>query len=159
MKTLALIIVALLCGGCTEQLTTSVMTGSDTDLTVRAGIIQENTEIGAVVKYGVSSEVEWGPEPDAYGGYVIFHLTQEVTIEDTPEYSLIQPWLERLNARPYAGLELVGSCDDTISDVQTNWILGTSFTMSEDADISLNIEYIDGDQAAGDVYIGMGYKF
>lgn len=165
MKALVtILIVALLVAGCNGNMTASVMTGQKTDLDVKVGASLEaedggRTVAGVVVKYLKSDDIEWGPGPDVIGGFVKFYLTQDITIEDTLEPSLIQPWLEALHAQPYAGLELVGNARHSARHVQPNWILGTAFTLSEDGNISLNIEYIDGDQAAGDVYLGMGYKF
>ena len=159
MKTLLTLCLILLVAGCGGQMTSSVMTAQNTDLAVRAGILDGDTEAGVVVKYATSDEIEWGPEPDIYGGYVIFHLTQEVTIEDTPEYSILQPFLETLHARPYAGLEIVGSSDKSMRNFQPNWIAGTAFTLSEDGNISLNVEYVDGDFGSSDVFVGIQARF
>lgn len=154
----AILIIVLLLSGCNEsRMTTSVLSGQQTDLAFRAGILDGNTEAGAVVKYDVADEISWGPQPDAYGGYIIFHLTQDVTIKDTQEISPLQPFLEALHARPYAGLELVG--DRSLKDVQPNWIAGTAFTLSEGGNISLNVEYVDGDFNSSDVFIGIQGRF
>lgn len=154
-----LISIILLVAGCGGQMTSAVLTGHDTDLAVRAGYLDDNTEVGMVVKYAVSDEIDWGLEPDIYGGYIIFHLTQNVSIEDTPEYSPLKPFLESLHARPYAGMEIVGSPDKYLRRFQPNWIAGTAFTLSKDGNISLNVEYIDGEEAMGDVGIGIQYRF
>jgi len=158
-----LMLVSLLLAGCYEQrMTTSVVTGQDTDLTVRAGYLMDGTEVGGVVKYGVADDIEWGPTNIDYAGpYIIFHLTQEATIEDLPDTSPLQPFLESLNARPYAGMELVANIEDGehISDMRPVWVFGTSFTLTEDASTSLNVEYADGDRVRGDVSVGIQHRF
>ncbi len=168
MKILTAILIAALLAlsGCGPDQTAAftALTGQNTDLDIKLGALFDandggRTEAGVVVKYLKKDEIKWGPEPDILGGYVKFYLSQEITITDTPEPSLIQPWLEAFKAQPYIGFEIVGSPNGTINEVQHNWILGTAFTLSDDTNISLNIEYIDGDQAHSDVYLGMGYKF
>ena len=163
MGMIALMLVALLAAGCDEnQMTASVLTGQDTDLSVRAGVINDGTEVFGTIKYGIAGDVDWQTSNiDQAGIGVIFHLTQEVTIEDTPDASLIQPWLEALNARPFAGVELVANVDanEHFSDMRPVWIVGTAFTLSDDAKTSLNVEYVDGDRVAGDVNIGIQHKF
>lgn len=153
---LVVVIVCALCfAGCSEQqMTTTLMSGQDTDLVARLGVRRGDTEIGGVIKYAVADTVTWGPEPDFGGGYIIFHLTQDVTMEDTPSPSPLQPFLEALHARPYAGVELVADCDTSVDNVQPNWVFGTSFTLTEDNPWALVVEYCDGDQAAGDLFIG-----
>jgi len=159
MRILLTIILALLVVGCNGNMSTSVMTSQNTDLSVRAGgFVEPNTEVGAVVKYATSDELDWGFSPDIYGGYVLFHLTQEVSIEDTPEPSILQPFLESLKARPYAGLELTGDKRANYR-VQPNWILGTSFGLSEESNVTLNVEYITGDTSPDDVFIGIQARF
>lgn len=152
--------------GCNEnqRMTAWALSGQETDLDVRGGILDEltnvgGTEVGFTVKYARTNDIPWGPEPDVIGGYLIFHLTQDVTIEDTPQASPLQDWLEALHARPYAGVELVGPIDGHQRKVQPNWILGSKFTLSEDSDWALVAEYLDGDQADGDVSVGGMFKF
>lgn len=169
MKTITL---ALLIGmlvtftGCNsnQHMTIWTLTGQDIDLTARVGVITENsdiggTEVGVVAKYLTSSEISWGPEPDYVGGYLLFHLTQEVSIEDTPEASPIKDMLESLNVCPYAGLELVGGIGEHFEKVQPNWILGTKFTIDTVSNWALVAEYVDGDQQAGGVHLGIMGRF
>jgi len=159
-KYIVTLFVLCLATGCSNTKTTGwVLSGSRTDLIARVGLeIQEDgvlnhAEAGIVVKYGDSDEIKW--EPEIAGGYLLFHLTQDVTIEDTPSPSPIGPILEALHARPYAGLEIVGNTDSRVRNVQPNWIFGSRFGLSPDSSMSLVTEYSDGDQAAGDVYIGL----
>ena len=148
-------------GGCNEQnrVATWLMTSSHTDLAARVGMENDGTEVGAVVKYGVADDIKWGPEPEIAGGYILFHLTQDVTIEDYPDHSPLKPFLDLLHTRPYAGLEIVGSTDSRARNAQPNWIAGTAFTLTESDAAALIVEYSDGDQATGDVYIGGVYRF
>ena len=151
-----MLLVALV--GCEERQTTAwVMTAQDTDLTARVGSLKDNVEVGGTAKYGVSSEIEWGPTPQSWGPYLLFHLTQDITVEDEPEASPLKPILDALHARPYAGLELV--TNDELNDVQPNWIAGTTFTLSEDGDVGLVVEYLDGDQQSGDTHVGIVWRF
>jgi len=162
MKKLAGILLMLLVAatGCQEeQITAWALTSQSTDLTARVGVENDNVEIGAVAKYANSAEIEWGPEPDYAGGYLIFHLTQDVTIEDTPDPSPLKDFLEALHAKPYAGLEILGEVTGSQRSVQPNWIAGTTFSMSEDANWFLVTEYVDGDQASGEMHVGIMGRF
>lgn len=152
--------------GCSSKQRTTVhaLTGQDVDLTARVGVITENeglggTEVGFTAKYARSSEIAWGPEPDLVGGYLLFHLTQEVSIEDLPDRSPVAGLLEALHARPYAGLELVGPIDGEQRKVQPNWIVGTKFTIAPVSNWALLTEYVDGDEQDGELSIGIMGKF
>ena len=58
----ALIMLCVAACGCDEnRMTVWGLSGQDTDLIARVGIENDNTEVGAVVKYGVSSEIKLGP--------------------------------------------------------------------------------------------------
>lgn len=163
VKRIMLVVVCVfLLTGCNndQRMTATALSGGNTDLSARIGVRTGDTEIGGLIKYVAKDDIEWGPEPDFGGGYILFYLSQDVTIEDTPQSSILQPWLEALHAQPYAGLELVAACDtQSANDVQPNWIVGTRFTMTEDASAALVVEYIDGDQAAGDLFLGFSYLF
>ena len=159
----AILIVALLCVGCGEntKLTSTVFRGQYTDAKVLVGVQENNAEVGLLVGYVDTDDMEWGPEPDYFGGYVKLYLTQDVTIEDTPDYSPLQPFLEALHAQPYVRMELIRPVDRSVSmdSLQPTWIAGTAFTLSEDGNIALNVEYLDGDFGEEDVFIGIQYKF
>jgi len=162
-KWIGTLVVVLLvaAAGCNEETraTAWVLSGQHTDLIARVGAENDNTEVGAVVKYVHRDEIKWGPEPDIAGAYLLFHLTQDVTIEDTLKPSPIGPVLEALHARPYAGLEVVGNTDSRARNAQPNWIAGTRFSLSPGSRVALVVEYTDGDQAAGDVFLGIRGRF
>ncbi len=158
-----LIVALVVLTGCNnnERLTAWGLSAPNNDLTARVGLENEkgDTEVGFTAKYLTTSEIPWGPEPDLVGAYMIFHLTQDVTIEDTPQPSILQPWLESLHARPYAGLELVGPIDGHGRKVQPNWLLGTSFTVEPLGDWALVTEYVAGDQVVEGWYVGGKLRF
>lgn len=163
--TILIMAVVVALSGCSQNQTAAftALTSQNTDLTLRGGVREGDTEIGGVIRRGKSSDMEWGPRFDDLGVYVIFYLSHDVTITDTLDPSLIQPFLESLHAQPYAGLELVGSARHPLSNIRPNWMLGTAFTLAESGEnnVALNVEYVDGDQIAGDVSIGIQglYKF
>lgn len=161
MKTFiaALIVSAILAAGCGDsQITAWGLTGQNTDLTLRGGLRSGNVEPFATVKYDVSSQAEYD-DPDIFGGGVLFHLTQEATIEDTLEPSPLGPLLEMLVGTPYAGAEYVGGTDDATRDFQINYIFGTAFTLGPDGNFALTVEYVDGDQMPSDVNVGIMARF
>jgi len=134
-------------GGCqNSNLTAWGLSGHAADLVGRVGIERDDAEAGVTVKYW-SSNLDWGPSPDAAGAYFIYHLTQEITVEDTPETSPIQDVLESLNARPYAGFEFVTPTGGRHRTVDMNWILGTSFTADPDRRWAFVTEYTAGNGA------------
>jgi hypothetical protein len=145
--------------GCGDsQLTAWGLTGQRTDVTTRIGVRQGDAELFGTVKYNRSSGADWD-DPDIAGGGVIFHLTQDGTITDTPDPSPIGPLLEALHVRPYAGIEVVGDTDARTRDFQENYIFGTAFTVGPDGNIALTVEYIDGSQTSSDVNVGMMGRF
>ena len=169
MKKLLLFIAIILLvtvAGCNDnqKITAWGLTAPGTDLTARVGLLTENAEIGGTevfmtAKYAKSDEIEWGPEPDLIGGGIIFHLTQQATIEDLPDYSPLQGLFAMLRAMPYAGFELVGPISGEQREVQIDWILGTKFVLDPISDYAIVVEYLDGDQVAGDVHIGIMARY
>ena len=87
-----LVVCFLALQGCEEsnQLTAWAISGQYTDLIARVGVENDGTEIGGVIKYGISDDIEWGPEPESAGAFLIFHLTQDVTVSDTLDPA---PWI------------------------------------------------------------------
>ena len=158
-RALMVLMVLLLCGCSGNKIALWGLSSSHTDATGRIGVDRGGAEVGIVAKQVISDEIEWGPEPDLVGAYAIFHLTQDVTIADTEEHSPLQPILEALHARPYVGVEIVGSTDERARHAQPNWIAGTRFSLHPEGSIAIVTEYLDGDQARGDVFVGLRVAF
>jgi len=162
-KWMLVLIVGALCtlAGCSEQqLAMTLMNGQNTDLKALVGVKEGNTELGGIVQWRKKDDIDWGPEPTEVGAYVRYYLTtQDAIIEDTPESSLLAPWLDRLHARPYVGLDFLGSTDCSMRHVQPNWVVGTTFSLEPkdvgDAKTFINVAYTDGDQASGDTFVGL----
>lgn len=146
--------------GCQKkQITAWGLTAPESDLTARIGVQKDNTEVGIVGKYLVSDDIEWGPEPDFIGPYLIFHLTQDVSIEDTPDASPFKAFLESLHAQPYAGLEIIAPYGGSQRKFQPNFIAGTRFTIDPLSNFSLIVEWDDGDQGPNGMFVGISGQF
>jgi hypothetical protein len=141
----------------------TALSSPNQDLTGRVGVLHEDAEIGVVGKYRAADAVEWDElTPDEMGGYLLFHLTQDVSIEDTPDYApVIGPILEALHARPYAGIEVVGDIGNGASrHFQPNFIIGTTFTLEPASNIGLVVEFVTGDAIDTDeLYVGGTLRF
>lgn len=160
----ASIVLLVAVAGCGNRLTAWGLTSPETDVTLRVGAESVtgdigSTEVGVVAKYPVGDKVTNDFKPYKAGGYVIFHLTQEVGISDTDAPSPIKPFLESLNAQPYAGAEFITDVDGEGRKVQTNWILGTKFLLDPVSDFCIVVEYIDGDDTPPEVAIGGRGRF
>ena len=164
MKKIGLLIVLLVVAvtGCNEeQMTAWVGTSQETDLNLRVGVLDDKgtTEIGVEAEYERSAGIEPSYRPDRIGPYVIFWLTQEITIEDTPEPSPLKNLLEALSARPYAGVNLMGVPEDGWRDIQPNISVGSFFTIDPASDLGMYVEYKDGDTVVPGTYIGLSGRF
>lgn len=161
MKTLMAVVMlaTLLVAGCYEQrMTAWGLSAPNNDLTAMVGL--ENaagtTEVALVAKCLKTSELDLG-QPDLIGASITLWLTQDVTIEDTPEPSIIQPWLEAMHMRPYVRFETVTPIRK--QQWQPNWAVGSAFTMEELGDWAIITEYIQGDQVVRGAYVGGRLKF
>lgn len=171
MRTLTLtLMMGILVGsaGCNDnqKYTATALTGQETDLTLRMGVVTENADLGstelyATAKYLRSSEIPWGPEPDLVGAGIIFYPTFDIAIVDTPQPSPIKSIIEALHARPYVLLELVAPVDGHQRKVQPNWAVGTLFVLDPVPNLGIKVEYIDGDQVERDTLVGISgaWKF
>lgn len=155
-------IMLLVVAGCSEQqMAMTLMNGQNTDLKALVGVRNGDTEFGGIIQYEKKDDIDWGPEPTEVGAYVRYYLTQDATIEDTPEPSILAPWLEQLHARPYVGMDFLGSTDSSMRHVQPNWIVGTLFSLEEDTrdtQAFINLAYTDGDYSRG-TFVGLSYLF
>lgn len=159
----AALVVMIVTSGCGDtNLALWGLSAPEQDLTARIGLERGNAEVGLTAKYVASESIaldEGEIEPDEIGGYLIFHLTQDVTVEDTPNRSPIAPFLESLHARPYAGLELVSPYSGDGRKFQPNWIVGTEFTIAPMDDFAFVVEYVDGEQGTNGVFLGGRARF
>ena len=161
-RLVVMMMVSLLLAGCGEsQFGTTILTGQDTDLTTRVFVEQDGVAAGVVAKWTPASEIEWGPEPDEIGAFIILEATWDIQATDTPDAAPAPiSWLENLHVVPYVGMELVDDIDNgNFSNLQPNWIAGLKYTVSDDGNIAIVTEYVDGDQASGDVFVGLRYVF
>jgi len=161
-KVAMLLIVLFVIAGCNEeQMTTWIGTSQKTDINTGFGILDDKgtTEIGIEVEYDRSGDIDPSYRPDRIGPYILVWLTQQVTIEDTPEPSPFKDFLESLNARPYAGLNLLGVPEDGWRDIQPNFRAGTFFTVEPKSDLGIYTEYRDGDSVAPGLAIGLHGRF
>jgi len=157
-----LIMLLVVATGCQEeQMTAWVGTSQETDLNLRVGVLDDKgtTEIGVEAEYERSDGIEPSYRPDRIGPYIIFWLTQEVTIEDTPEPSPLKDLLEALSARPYVGLNLMGVPDDGWRDIQPNIEVGSFFTIDPESDLGMYVAYKDGDNVVPGTYIGLAGRW
>ena len=157
---LGLLVVAL-CGCDGGQIGTTVLTGQDTDMVARVGLEKDGISGGIVAKWTPSSEMEWGPEPDQIGAFVILEATWDVQATDTPDVAPAPiTWLEELHMIPYVGLELIDDCDnDNFGNLQPNWIVGAKYMVNPDGNMAIVTEYVVSDLVPDDVYVGLQYRF
>lgn len=149
MKRIVGILIVLLVAamGCNEQrMTVSALTAPDADGVGRVGIESDGTELFATAKYYVSQDIPWGPQPDIWGAGILFYPTLDLSFLDTPGPSLFGPLLETLHMQPYGGVEFNIPDDGTGRQVQNLWIAGSKFTLGEESDWALILEYQDGNQ-------------
>ena len=157
-----MIVLLVVATGCQEeQMTAWVGTSQETDLNLWVGVLDDKgtTEIGVEAEYERSDGIEPSYRPDRIGPYIIFWLTQEVTIEDTPEPSPLKDLLEALSARPYVGLNLMGVPDDGWRDIQPNIEVGSFFTIDPESDLGMYVAYKDGDNVVPGTYIGLAGRW
>ena len=132
--------------GCDESnMTAWGLTAPDSDVNLRLGLTvgeEKNAEIAVEVGYD-SSQMNNDGTPDRVGGVFIYHLTQELRWDDTPDESPIAGVLEALSARPYVGLGCMMDRGD--SRIEGKWIAGTTFADNPDRPWAFVVEYQDGD--------------
>ena len=160
-RLMVIVAMCLLVAGCSEnRIGTTVLTGQDTDLITRVGY-GNTVEAGVVAKWTPSSDIAWGPEPDQLGLYATIDASWILSAEDTPD-AAPPPivWLEELDVTPYFGIELIDDMDNgNFSNLQPNYIFGLRYTASAAGNVAIVTEYVDGDQASGDVMVGLQYRF
>lgn len=146
LMTVVAIVLLVAVVGCNEnKMTTWGLTAPDSDLNLRLGATvgeARNAEVFAELGYD-SSQMNNDGTPDRIGGGFIYHLTQELRLEDTPSHSPFKDALEFLNARPYVGIGCMMDRGD--SRLEGKWIAGTTFADHPARPWAFVVEYQDSD--------------
>ena len=139
-------ILAFAAVGCdSSNMTAWGLAGPDSDANLRFGTTlgeKGNAELDVELGWNSSSFNNDGT-PDRIGAIFIYHLTQEIRWDDTPELSPIADVLEALRARPYIGVG--GMMDRGDQRLEGKWAVGTTFADSPDMPWAFTVEYQDGD--------------
>jgi len=164
MKTTPLLLCLLLAGVtfADDGITLWGLTADNADslLNVRVGYeTKQRFEFGATAKY-LTGNPEFGPEPDLFGGYLIYHINEILGIEDPAPDNPWEELLHRLVGRPYAGGEILISQKGE-ERARGNVIVGTLFGVADDPDytVAFAVEYVTGDASDETVTIGARIKF
>ncbi len=148
MKTIMSIVAVMLLvvAGCNDgQMTTWGLTAPDSDANFRVGLTvgeAQNAEIAFEVGYDSSSLNNDGT-PDRLGGVFIYHLTQELRWDDTPDPSPFKDLLDTLQARPYVGVGIMVDRGD--QRLEGKWIAGSTFADHPDRPWAFVAEWQSGD--------------
>jgi hypothetical protein len=165
MKTLTLLLCLLMAcvsqAGDNEGFTLWGTTSDNADnlLMGRIGYeLPQRFEIGATSKWTTSS-TEWGPTPDFYGIYGLYHIDEVLGFTDDEPNDEWEELLHNLVGRPYFGLEGLYSSDT--KKVRPNFIVGTLFTAKSDEarKIGFVLEYVSGAMGKDIFHLGMRIKF
>ena len=155
MRTLIVaIVVALLavapCNAGDWTLWTLTGDGADHSAGLRIGNVQDQIEFGFSANWW-TMRPEWGPNPDAMGGYVAFLIDELVGISDAdlPDAGW-EEWLHAFVGRPYVGVEALIPTQGTQRTPKVNWLAGTLLSTSDDFKRSLVLEYGSGQGVAAD---------
>ena len=155
---ITLLLVLLLVAGCgSGQVSTWALTAQDTDAKVLVGY-NDGWEAGVVATWHPTDDIPWGPEPTGIGGYVGADTTWLLTAEDTHE-SAIPPfsWLDGLRAVPYGRLEWLDLVEnDNFGNLELKAVAGTRFLLDEKGRASIAVEYNEDDKQG---YIGANLRF
>jgi hypothetical protein len=150
MKKLMLIVAVLLmaCAPIQADLTAWGLSAdnADTLLETRLGWETDRIEPGLGFKW-FTRDPEWGPEPDVVSGYLIYHVDELVQVEDETPDNPLEEFLHGLAVRPYAGLELAVPTQGEQRQVQTNFLVGTLFSLDSEFKRAFVVEYIEGEGA------------
>lgn len=148
----SVIVLAVLAGCNEEQRKVAVwgLTAHDADFVGRV-VTQVDADLwlGPQVSFWVEPEGD-DYRPEAAGVVLIRTLTQEASIEDTPDPSPIGPIIEDMEARPYAGLALLFPWKNPkgtkpLNNSRLNAIGGIEFSTDPDWKWSIVVEGMAGD--------------
>lgn len=150
MKTLVtvlMIVLLMTAVGCNDnrRITAWGLKAPDSDVNLRVGTAlgeARNAEVCVEIGYNSSSMNDDGT-PDRIGGVFIYHLTQEVRWDDTPDPSPFAGILEALQARPFVGIGCMMDRGD--QRLEGKWLVGTTFADHPDRPWAIVVEYQDGD--------------
>lgn len=136
--------------------------GADALMGVRVGWVADKVELFGTAKW-FTYEPDWGPEPTAVGGGIIFHVNEFAQVTDPAPDSGWEEILHSFVGRPYAGLEFLLPVDGPGRTPKINWLLGTLLSTSTDMKQSLVVEYATGQGIAEDaeqiVTFGLRIRF
>ncbi len=164
LVTIMAIVLAFTAVGCNDndKMTTWGLTAPDSDVNLRIGrTIGDTGEVFGEIGYNSSSLNNEG-QPDRFGGGFIYHLTQELRWEDTPDPSPLASIFNTLQARPYVGIACM--TDRGTQVVEGKYIVGTTFADNPDMPWAFVVEWQAGDgmvTASDDeaVFLGARLKF
>jgi hypothetical protein len=150
MKKLMLIVAVLLmaCVPAKADLTVWGLSAdnADTLLETRLGWEADRIESGLGLKW-FTRDPEWGPGPDVVSGYLMYHVDEVVQADDETPDNPLEELLHGLAVRPYASLELAVPTQGEQRQVQTNFLVGTLFSLDPEFKRAFVIEYIEGEGA------------
>jgi len=132
---------------------------ADNLLMVRIGYeMQQRFEVGGTGKW-TTANTEWGPTPDYYGVYGLYHLDQALGFYTPEAENQWEELLQALIGNPYFGLEALYNSDT--KRVRPNYVIGTLFTAKDDTErrVGFVIEYVTGDAGQDIVNLGLRLKF
>ena len=124
--------------------------GADHSAGLRIGNVQDQIEFGFSANWW-TMRPDWGPQPDAMGGYLIFHIDELVAVSDTdlPDAGW-EEFLHKFLGRPYVGVEALIPTQGDQRTPKVNWLVGTLVSTSDDFKRSLVLEYSSGQGVASD---------
>jgi hypothetical protein len=138
-----MVVLLLTAAGCNDNMTAWGLTAPDSDVNLRlGGKVGDNGEVFGEVGYNSSSFNDDGT-PDRIGGGFIYHLTQEIQWEDTPDPSPFADILSSLQARPYIGIGCMA--DRGTQTLEGKYIAGVTFAVSPEMPWAFVAEWQEGD--------------
>ena len=160
MKKLIMIVCILLFAGCNGHISTWAFTSQDTDVKALIGY-NDGWEAGVIGVWHPVDDVDWGPEPTGIGAYIGADTTWLISASDEPDKAPPPfSWLDGLHAVPYGRIEWLDSVDnDKVSNLQPQFVAGTRFLLDEQGLVAIAVQYSDGDQSSGNVFIGANIRF
>ena len=123
--------------------------GADHLFGARIGWVENQIEVGGSVSW-LDPDMDWGPEPDFLGGYIVFHINETAKVQDPLPDNVFEQWLHAFIGRPFVGIEALMPVDGEQRTPKINWLVGTLISTSKDFKRSLVIEFATGQGIASD---------